>query len=420
MEDISFNQATEEVVDNALKFVEVFTNYIDHLPPLLQRKVTRLKEIDASTKNYCNEAEKLYYQLIADKAINLSNSSKYKTMSKIIEILGWCQELGDEKLEITNQVRTIIDQKAGDVEKKKEDFMASYNPQWKEEIRRKRESTKIDHHRASKRPKRRTQHNSDRHHDKDKHHGNDTNGASASNAARMLSLMGSYKQENASTAKTSYASNNDTSRHDRPISSLSSLSGSKPQLDNLYTPNKREKLQTPSSTQTCGSGDTSTRISSPTTSAASNIATDLLSPGACTSSSNSYLTPKSSASRNGGANSSITSNKSTPKPSASKTYSSTPHKSASKPGQRKTKKKTPKVAPSPRSPSPQGEVPIDPNEPIYCFCKQVSYGSMICCDNKKCRYEWFHFSCVGLTQKPKNNKKWYCTDCQKDRKHRDK
>ncbi|XP_075466766.1 inhibitor of growth protein 2 [Ascaphus truei] len=54
---------------------------------------------------------------------------------------------------------------------------------------------------------------------------------------------------------------------------------------------------------------------------------------------------------------------------------------------------------------------IDPNEPTYCLCNQVSYGEMIGCDNE-CSVEWFHFSCVGLTYKPKG--KWYCPDCRGD------
>ncbi|XP_015260386.1 PREDICTED: inhibitor of growth protein 2-like [Cyprinodon variegatus] len=55
---------------------------------------------------------------------------------------------------------------------------------------------------------------------------------------------------------------------------------------------------------------------------------------------------------------------------------------------------------------------IDPNEPTYCLCEQVSYGEMIGCDNEQCHIEWFHFSCVGLTYKPKG--KWYCPKCRGD------
>ncbi|KAG8508272.1 Inhibitor of growth protein 5, partial [Galemys pyrenaicus] len=50
------------------------------------------------------------------------------------------------------------------------------------------------------------------------------------------------------------------------------------------------------------------------------------------------------------------------------------------------------------------DMPVDPNEPTYCLCHQVSYGEMIGCDNPDCPIEWFHFACVDLTTKPKG--KW--------------
>ncbi|KAL4111699.1 hypothetical protein PRIC1_003377 [Phytophthora ramorum] len=56
------------------------------------------------------------------------------------------------------------------------------------------------------------------------------------------------------------------------------------------------------------------------------------------------------------------------------------------------------------------DLPIDPNEPIYCSCRRVSFGQMVGCDNDDCKYEWFHFSCVGLTDQPAG--KWYCQDCK--------
>lgn len=65
-------------------------------------------------------------------------------------------------------------------------------------------------------------------------------------------------------------------------------------------------------------------------------------------------------------------------------------------------------------PSDVLDMPVDPNEPTYCLCHQVSYGEMIGCDNPDCPIEWFHFACVGLTTKPKG--KWYCPRCQEERK----
>lgn len=60
------------------------------------------------------------------------------------------------------------------------------------------------------------------------------------------------------------------------------------------------------------------------------------------------------------------------------------------------------------------DMPVDPNEPTYCLCHQVSYGEMIGCDNSDCTIEWFHFSCVNLTSKPKG--KWYCPLCTDEKK----
>ncbi|TDL15663.1 hypothetical protein BD410DRAFT_832518 [Rickenella mellea] len=57
----------------------------------------------------------------------------------------------------------------------------------------------------------------------------------------------------------------------------------------------------------------------------------------------------------------------------------------------------------------QAEMPIDPHEPRYCFCNEVSYGQMVGCDGD-CEREWYHYRCVGLTEAPKN--KWYCKDCK--------
>ncbi|XP_050056013.1 inhibitor of growth protein 5-like [Aphis gossypii] len=60
------------------------------------------------------------------------------------------------------------------------------------------------------------------------------------------------------------------------------------------------------------------------------------------------------------------------------------------------------------------DMPVDPNEPTYCLCTQVSYAKMIGCDNPDCPVEWFHFTCVKLIIKPKG--KWFCPICLKNKK----
>ncbi|KAI1267425.1 hypothetical protein F5Y18DRAFT_380204 [Xylariaceae sp. FL1019] len=56
---------------------------------------------------------------------------------------------------------------------------------------------------------------------------------------------------------------------------------------------------------------------------------------------------------------------------------------------------------------------IDPEEPRYCLCNRVSFGTMISCDNVDgCEKEWFHLECVGLSEIPARTTKWYCPQCR--------
>jgi hypothetical protein len=56
------------------------------------------------------------------------------------------------------------------------------------------------------------------------------------------------------------------------------------------------------------------------------------------------------------------------------------------------------------------EVAADPNEPVYCTCRMVSFGKMVGCENAECTIEWFHLACVGLTDPTPEC--WYCPDCR--------
>lgn len=54
----------------------------------------------------------------------------------------------------------------------------------------------------------------------------------------------------------------------------------------------------------------------------------------------------------------------------------------------------------------------DANEPKYCYCKRISFGEMIACENDDCPIEWFHFGCVGLTPENRPKGQWFCPDCK--------
>ncbi|TPX64144.1 hypothetical protein SpCBS45565_g06109 [Spizellomyces sp. 'palustris'] len=50
------------------------------------------------------------------------------------------------------------------------------------------------------------------------------------------------------------------------------------------------------------------------------------------------------------------------------------------------------------------------SDPIYCLCRQGSYGDMVGCDNEHCPFEWFHYECVGLIKPPVGM--WFCPRCR--------
>lgn len=52
------------------------------------------------------------------------------------------------------------------------------------------------------------------------------------------------------------------------------------------------------------------------------------------------------------------------------------------------------------------------NNRVYCLCQKVSSGNMVGCDEDACKYEWFHWECVGLKSEPPG--KWICPACTEE------
>lgn len=48
----------------------------------------------------------------------------------------------------------------------------------------------------------------------------------------------------------------------------------------------------------------------------------------------------------------------------------------------------------------------------YCYCNGPNAGTMIGCDGKKCKREWFHLECTDLKSLPKEEEAWFCRDCE--------
>ena len=65
--------------------------------------------------------------------------------------------------------------------------------------------------------------------------------------------------------------------------------------------------------------------------------------------------------------------------------------------------------------NPIEELQLEESNELYCFCQKPSWGDMIECDNDgKCKYKWFHFECVNLTEEPVGA--WFCSDCKEKEK----
>ncbi|XP_022103132.1 uncharacterized protein LOC110985947 isoform X3 [Acanthaster planci] len=54
----------------------------------------------------------------------------------------------------------------------------------------------------------------------------------------------------------------------------------------------------------------------------------------------------------------------------------------------------------------------DSDERVYCRCGAPNSDDMIGCDGKNCKYEWFHFKCVGINPKKVPRGKWFCDSCR--------
>jgi len=48
-------------------------------------------------------------------------------------------------------------------------------------------------------------------------------------------------------------------------------------------------------------------------------------------------------------------------------------------------------------------------EEVFYPCRRGAFGSMVGCDGEACRFEWFHYAFVGVTEQPTGT--WLCQEC---------
>ena len=53
---------------------------------------------------------------------------------------------------------------------------------------------------------------------------------------------------------------------------------------------------------------------------------------------------------------------------------------------------------------------------VWCYCRRdEEFDNMIACDSEQCAIQWYHLSCLKISQSQVPKGKWYCPDCHKQR-----
>ncbi|XP_062591049.1 uncharacterized protein LOC134252559 [Saccostrea cucullata] len=61
--------------------------------------------------------------------------------------------------------------------------------------------------------------------------------------------------------------------------------------------------------------------------------------------------------------------------------------------------------------TPASLVELQESDTLFCFCRKGETDTMVACDNRNCQFQWFHLSCLRLTESNLPKGKWYCPDC---------
>lgn len=395
---ISLQHSSPEVVQLATNYASDYLNYVENLPFDLQRNVTKLREVDQRCREYVKEIETLYESFMKEN--DGSTGVKKRTyLLQIRRLFGLCKELGDEKIAIAQGMSETIEMRNKQLEHGCRRFRLSYDPNIKLDHNGKKDKeVKSESAKGHKRSRRQRNNHMIEKHEKVQHLHKEKDQEKTKQTASHHSedpdeppakiMAASSPEHSAVTVPTPALTRAAQRDEDKRLSNKSSKEKKEEK--------QQEKVEEQVSTTTSSSSNKTTTESS----SATLIAT--------TTTPSTPSTPSSKQTK-------ITST------SASSSSTNTANKSANK-GKKKKRKsnkhQTEKQSSNTGEVSPIIDMPIDPDEPTYCLCQQVSFGQMIGCDNMKCPIEWFHFSCVRLTHKPKG--KWFCPDCTIKRKREGK
>ncbi|XP_065363637.1 inhibitor of growth protein 1 [Calliphora vicina] len=393
-------------MDEALYSATYVDNYIDsveNLPDDVQRHLSRIRDIDVQYRNLLRDVDH-YYDLwrSLQNCAETNSGRRARSVTRMQQSLIQAQELGDEKMQIVTQLQELIDHKTRqlDTDQKNLDIKED-----KEEI------MQIDESGATSQQKQTRAQSPSRAADSSGCGAGNSNGYGVANSAVNSTSAGggnsTPNSERSGNSNTLSAGNNSNGNGGNLTQVVS--------VENQRAISKRSRRrndtvcnmelggnESNSANEGGGSNGGERNPTQKSTTAAGTQKKNAAQNQAGTSAGSSNLAGSGSGSGNGGATGTVAA-------------------SGSGAGNTTTGKKKKRKARGGATATPQTNAredtppldPIDPDEPTYCVCNQISFGEMILCDNDLCPIEWFHFSCVSLVLKPKG--KWYCPNCRGDR-----
>ncbi|XP_031629111.1 inhibitor of growth protein 2 [Contarinia nasturtii] len=356
-------------------YVENYLDSVENLPNDVQRYLSRIREIDLQSKVHLRDVDYYYDQWSNCSTNELESttnvpSKRARAMARIQQNLIAAQELGDEKLQVVTQLQEMIDQKTRqlDADFKNLEYADKDDPALMDTSPKDMHPSSPSSYVPSS-----TIQRSDEGSGTSTSMNNEHNGGN-SNAGAIANSTGSNNADR--NSKRSRRARDNASRSGTNSNNFSSMSKTS-QIDLASDSNNSNSNQSNKNAGTSGQQSNAGGSSNSNRKQGSNNGGG--------NNNNKKRKRKSARSQNGGNGGNNSNNLGSTSQANARLHDETP---------------------------PLEET-IDPDEPTYCLCDQISFGEMILCDNDLCPIEWFHFSCVSLTTKPKG--KWFCPNCRGDR-----
>uniref|UniRef100_U5EQC4 Inhibitor of growth protein n=1 Tax=Corethrella appendiculata TaxID=1370023 RepID=U5EQC4_9DIPT len=372
-----------QVAVEALNSATYVTNYLDsveNLPDDIQRYLSRIREIDVQYRSYLRDVD-LYYEQWQNETDPSSNANK-RAIIRMQQNLIAAQELGDEKLQIVQQLQDLIDHKTRQLDQNLKDL--DYTKDEKiMEIQNQKElpahsppvtsPTNVNLNQVF---------------------------SPISSSATTSIVTSTVSSQSAASVSTSCTNNSSGYISGSNSNTASNTTSNERSRVERFAPTKRSRrARNDTGSGNGGNGSTTPMEVDPIDISSIKV-------------ENQQSSKQSSGTQNNNSNQTSGAGSST---GAGAGGTGSGKKGA---GTKKKKRKTGgrqgnQGAREAREDTPPQEEAIDPDEPTYCLCDQISFGEMILCDNDLCPIEWFHFSCVALMSKPKG--KWFCPNCRGER-----